>query len=68
MSAGLVALSTGEWIGIGVGGSLFIVVLWTVLFFFLGLKALRRGHWVMFLLGWILPIFWIIGALIPARR
>jgi len=29
--------------------------------------TLRKGHWVMFLFGIVLPIFWIIGALIPPR-
>lgn len=42
-------------------------VLWLVLFIWLGIRTLRRGHWVMFLVGLILPIFWIIGALIPRR-
>ena len=44
------------------------LLLWLVLFIFLGIKTLRKGHWVMFLIGIVLPIFWIIGALIPARR
>jgi hypothetical protein len=34
----------------------------------LGIISIRKGHWVMFLVGLILPIFWIIGALLPARR
>jgi hypothetical protein len=29
---------------------------------------LRRGHWVMFLIGILFPIFWLVGALIPKRR
>jgi len=41
--------------------------LWIVLFVWLGIRTLRHGHWVMFLVGIILPIFWIIGALIPRR-
>jgi hypothetical protein len=36
-------------------------------FIWLGLRTLRHGHWVMFLVGIVLPIFWIIGALIPRR-
>jgi len=43
-------------------------VLWLVLFIWLGIRTLRRGHWVMFLVGLIFPIFWIIGALIPPTR
>ena len=44
------------WVGLGV---LYIVLLVT-----LGLMALRKGHWVMFIVGIFLPIFWLIGALI----
>jgi hypothetical protein len=45
------------WIGIGI---LYLVLLVT-----LGLTALRKGHWVMFVIGIFLPIFWLIGAMIP---
>jgi len=44
------------------------ILLWVVLLIFLGFRTLRRGHWVMFLVGIIFPLFWLIGALIPARR
>lgn len=42
-------------------------LLWIVLFIWLGIRTLRRGHWVMFLVGIIFPLFWIIGALVPRR-
>ena len=42
-------------------------LLWIALFIWLGLRTLRHGHWVMFLVGIVLPIFWIIGALILRR-
>jgi hypothetical protein len=58
------AWATSAWITTGTLAAL----LWIVLFIFLGIKTLRKGHWVMFLIGIILPIFWIIGAIIPARR
>lgn len=45
-----------------------LAVIWVVLFIWLGLRTLRRGHWVMFIVGLFIPLFWIIGALIPARR
>jgi hypothetical protein len=48
------------WFGIGFGIFLYIIVAFT-----LGLMALRKGHWVMFLIGIFFPLFWIIGALIP---
>jgi hypothetical protein len=34
----------------------------------LGLITITKGHWVMFIVGIFLPIFWFIGALIPAKR
>jgi hypothetical protein len=45
--------------------------LWAVVYFalmiFLGVTALRKGHWVMFLIGIFIPLFWLIGALLPRR-
>lgn len=43
------------WIGLGI---LYVLLLVT-----LGITTLRKGHWVMFLFGFILPVFWVIGAL-----
>lgn len=43
------------------------VLLWLMCLIFLGIRTLRRGHWVLFLFGIGLPIFWLFGALIPAR-
>ena len=49
------------WWGIGIGaGLLYLVLLVT-----LGIMTLRKGHWVMFIVGFFLPLFWIIGAIIP---
>jgi hypothetical protein len=48
------------------------IALWTVIYVVLlvtlGLLSIRKGHWVMFLIGLFLPIFWLIGALMPSRR
>jgi hypothetical protein len=53
------------WWGLGFVG----VVLWLTLLVVLGTATLRNGHWVMFILGIPLPIFWAIGALIePTPR
>jgi ATP/ADP translocase len=52
------------WWGIGAGGAL----LYLVLLFVLGLSTLRKGHWVMFILGIFIPLFWLIGAVIPPTR
>ena len=39
------------------GGILYLVLLLT-----LGLMSIRKGHWVMFIIGIIFPLFWLIGA------
>ena len=43
-------------------------VIYVVLMITLGILSIRKGHWVMFLIGLFLPIFWLIGALLPERR
>ena len=45
------------------GGILYFVLMVT-----LGIISIRKGHWVMFIIGIFLPLFWIIGALMPAKQ
>ncbi len=35
---------------------------------FLGLTTFRRGHYLMFWIGFLIPILWIIGALIAPTQ
>jgi hypothetical protein len=49
------------WWGIGFGG----LFLYLIILFTLGLMTLRKGHWVMFVIGIFIPLFWLIGAVIP---
>ena len=44
------------------GGIIYFVLLVT-----LGVIAIRKGHWVLFLVGLFIPIFWLIGAVMPRR-
>lgn len=57
----LTDVTSGSFIGI-----------WAVLYFILmvtlGIMSIRKGHWVMFIVGIFLPLFWLIGALMPRRR
>jgi hypothetical protein len=46
-----------------VGGILYFILLVT-----LGIITIRKGHWVMFIIGIFIPLFWIIGALMPSRQ
>lgn len=43
-------------------------LIWVVLFIFLGIKTLTKGHWVIFIFGIIFPLLWFIGALMPDHR
>ena len=44
-------------------GAIYVVLLVT-----LGIMSIRKGHWVMFIIGIFIPLFWIIGALMPPKR
>ena len=54
------AVSTG--LGIGFG------IIYIVLLVVFGVLSIRKGHWVMFILGIFFPLFWLIGALMPPRQ
>ncbi len=45
-----------------------LAVLWLVFLVTLGITSIRKGHWVMFLIGIFVPVFWLIGALMPPKR
>jgi hypothetical protein len=48
--------------GTGIGA---LTLLYILLFLFLGIRSIKRGHWIMFLIGIFIPLFWLIGALLP---
>jgi hypothetical protein len=50
------------------GGAFLLGVIYFVLLITLGILSLRKGHWVMFIIGLFIPLFWLIGALLPRRR
>ena len=45
-----------------------LAILYFVLLITLGVLSLRKGHWVMFVLGIFFPLLWLIGAIIPPAR
>ena len=47
------------------GGIAGFAVLYVLIFLFLGIRSIKRGHWIMFLFGVPFPLFWIIGGLMP---
>jgi len=52
----------GWFLSIGLG------ILYLVLLFTVALITFRKGHWVLGLIGIFIPIVWILGAILPARR
>ena len=45
------------------GGIIYLILVIT-----LGVMSIRKGRRVMFIIGFFLPFFWLIGALMPSRR
>jgi hypothetical protein len=56
----VLAVSSGSYV---LFGALYIVLMIT-----LGVMSIRKGHWIMFIIGIFIPLFWIIGALLPPTR
>ena len=52
----------------GTAWAISMVVLYLVLVFTIALLTFRKGHWVLGIVGFIFPILWLIGAILPARR
>jgi hypothetical protein len=44
------------------------VILYLVLLCALAVLSFRKGHWVLGLIGFIFPVLWLFGAILPARR
>jgi hypothetical protein len=42
-------------------------IIYFVLLVSCGVFSFRKGHWVLGLIGFIFPILWIIGAVLPSR-
>ncbi len=42
-------------------------IIYFVLLITLGVMSLRKGHWIMFIVGVFIPVFWLVGALLPRR-
>jgi hypothetical protein len=42
-------------------------IIYLVLIITLGIISLRKGHWVMFIIGIFIPLFWLIGAILPRK-
>ena len=52
----------------GLGLGILLSAIYVVLFITLALLSFRKGHWVLGLIGFIFPVLWLIGAILPAKR
>jgi len=43
-------------------------VIYLVLLFTLAVLCFRKGHWVLGLIGFIFPLLWVFGAILPDRH
>ncbi len=55
-------------LAVSTGAGFLLGAIYVVLLITLGIISIRKGHWVMFIIGIFIPLFWIIGALLPPTR
>jgi hypothetical protein len=53
-------MSAVGWMTLGI---IYVVLLLTV-----AIMTFRKGHWVLGLIGFLFPVLWFIGALLPRKR
>jgi hypothetical protein len=51
----------------GAGWGITLGIIYFVLLVVFAVLSFRKGHWVLGLIGFIFPILWIIGAILPSR-
>jgi len=52
----------------GAGWGFTLGIIYLVLLVVFAVLSFRKGHWVLGLIGFIFPILWIIGAILPSRH
>ena len=51
----------------GTGWGFTLGIIYLVLLVVFAVLSFRKGHWVLGLIGFIFPLLWIIGAILPSR-
>ena len=51
----------------GTGWIITTSIIYLVLVFTLAVLTFRKGHWVLGLIGFVFPVLWLIGAILPSR-
>jgi 4-amino-4-deoxy-L-arabinose transferase-like glycosyltransferase len=52
----------------GTGFGILFGAIYLVLIVTIGVITFRKGHWVLGLIGFIFPILWLVGAILPPKR
>jgi hypothetical protein len=42
-------------------------IIYLFLLVYLGVKMAKNGRWVLFVLGFVIPLLWIVGGVLPPR-
>jgi hypothetical protein len=42
-------------------------IIYLFLLVYLGVKTAKNGRWVLFVLGFVIPLLWIVGGVLPPR-
>lgn len=51
----------------GTGLGILLGCIYLVLLFVFAVLSFRKGHWVLGLIGFVFPLLWIVGAMLPSR-
>jgi hypothetical protein len=52
----------------GAGLAILLSIIYVVLIVTLAVTSFRKGHWVLGLIGFVFPVTWLIGAILPRKR
>jgi len=51
----------------GMGWGILLGSIYLVLLLVFAVLSFRKGHWVLGLTGFVFPILWMVGAMLPSR-
>ena len=51
----------------GPGWGILLGSIYFVLFLVFAVLSFRKGHWVLGLIGFVFPILWMVGAMLPSK-
>ncbi len=42
-------------------------IIYVFLLIFLGVRTIKNGHWILFIIGFFIPLVWILGGMLPPK-